>query len=555
MSEKIIFSMSAVSKTFPPQKQVLKNIWLSFFYGAKIGVLGLNGSGKSTLLKIIAGIDPNYDGKIEFEKNFKIGYLAQEPDLDDTKTVRQIVEEGVQHIMNLLQENEDIGMKLGEVTDDDEMMRLIDRQGEVLEQIEHLNGWEIDHRIGLFTDALRCPDDDRPIKICSGGEKRRVALARLLLSQPDILLLDEPTNHLDAESVAWLEQYLQNFPGTVIAVTHDRYFLDNVAGWILELDRGEGIPWEGNYSSWLEQKTKRLAQEERSEEKRRKTLERELEWVRMSPKARQSKGKARLSAYDKLAGEESKEKEAKLELWIPNGPRLGDTVFSVNNLKKGYGDRILYENLTFDIPKNAIIGIIGPNGVGKSTLFRILTGQEAPDEGTVTVGDTVKMSYVDQSHAALLPDKTIYEIISGGNDLIQVGNTSVNARAYISRFNFAGADQQKKLGVCSGGERNRVHLAMTLKDGGNVLLLDEPTNDIDINTLRALEDALDDFAGCIMVISHDRWFIDRLATHILSFEDDAEVVFFEGNFSEYEAAKKAKYGDVTPHKPRVKHIM
>ena len=555
MSEKIIFSMSAVSKTFPPQKQVLKNIWLSFFYGAKIGVLGLNGSGKSTLLKIIAGIDPNYDGKIEFEKNFKIGYLSQEPDLDDTKTVRQIVEEGVQHIMNLLQENEDIGTKLGEVTDDDEMMRLIDRQGEVLEQIEHLNGWEIDHRIGLFTDALRCPDDDRPIKICSGGEKRRVALARLLLSQPDILLLDEPTNHLDAESVAWLEQYLQNFPGTVIAVTHDRYFLDNVAGWILELDRGEGIPWEGNYSSWLEQKTKRLAQEERSEEKRRKTLERELEWVRMSPKARQSKGKARLSAYDKLAGEESKEKEAKLELWIPNGPRLGDTVFSVNNLKKGYGDRILYENLTFDIPKNAIIGIIGPNGVGKSTLFRILTGQETPDEGTVTVGDTVKMSYVDQSHAALLPDKTIYEIISGGNDLIQVGNTSVNARAYISRFNFAGADQQKKLGVCSGGERNRVHLAMTLKDGGNVLLLDEPTNDIDINTLRALEDALDDFAGCIMVISHDRWFIDRLATHILSFEDDAEVVFFEGNFSEYEAAKKAKYGDVTPHKPRVKHIM
>lgn len=555
MSEKIIFSMSAVSKTFPPQKQVLKNIWLSFFYGAKIGVLGLNGSGKSTLLKIIAGIDPNYDGKIEFEKNFKIGYLAQEPDLDDTKTVRQIVEEGVQHIMNLLQENEDIGMKLGEVTDDDEMMRLIDRQGEVLEQIEHLNGWEIDHRIGLFTDALRCPDDDRPIKICSGGEKRRVALARLLLSQPDILLLDEPTNHLDAESVAWLEQYLQNFPGTVIAVTHDRYFLDNVAGWILELDRGEGIPWEGNYSSWLEQKTKRLAQEERSEEKRRKTLERELEWVRMSPKARQSKGKARLSAYDKLAGEESKEKEAKLELWIPNGPRLGDTVFSVNNLKKGYGDRILYENLTFDIPKNAIIGIIGPNGVGKSTLFRILTGQETPDDGTVTVGDTVKMSYVDQSHAALLPDKTIYEIISGGNDLIQVGNTSVNARAYISRFNFAGADQQKKLGVCSGGERNRVHLAMTLKDGGNVLLLDEPTNDIDINTLRALEDALDDFAGCIMVISHDRWFIDRLATHILSFEDDAEVVFFEGNFSEYEAAKKAKYGDVTPHKPRVKHIL
>jgi energy-dependent translational throttle protein EttA len=547
--------MSGVSKTFPPQKQVLKNIWLSFFYGAKIGVLGLNGSGKSTLLKIIAGLDPNYEGKIEFEKTYKIGYLAQEPALDDTKTVRQIVEEGVQHIVDLLQENEDIGMKLGEVTDDDEMMRLIERQGEVLEQIEHLNGWELDHRIGLFTDALRCPDDERPIKVCSGGERRRVALARLLLSQPDILLLDEPTNHLDAESVAWLEQYLQSFPGTVIAVTHDRYFLDNVAGWILELDRGEGIPWQGNYSSWLEQKAKRLAQEEKSEDKRRKTLERELEWVRMSPKARQSKGKARLNAYDKLADEEIKEKESKLELWIPTGPRLGDNVIAVDGLKKAYDGRILYENLTFDIPKNAIVGIIGPNGVGKSTLFRILTGQETPDEGTVAIGDTVKMSYVDQSHAALLPEKTIYEIISEGNDLIQVGNTSVNARAYISRFNFAGADQQKKLGVCSGGERNRVHLAMTLKDGGNVLLLDEPTNDIDVNTLRALEDGLADFAGCILVISHDRWFIDRLATHILSFEDDAEVVFFEGNFSDYEEAKKARLGDITPHKPRVKHIM
>ena len=555
MSEKIIFSMSGVSKIFPPQKQVLKNIWLSFFYGAKIGVLGLNGSGKSTLLKIIAGLDPNYEGKIEFEKTFKIGYLAQEPLLDETKTVRQIVEEGVQHIVDLLQENEDIGMKLGEVTDDDEMMRLIDRQGEVLEQIEHLNGWELDHRIGLFTDALRCPEDDRPIKVCSGGERRRAALARLLLSQPDILLLDEPTNHLDAESVAWLEQYLQSFPGTVIAVTHDRYFLDNVAGWILELDRGEGIPWQGNYSSWLEQKAKRLAQEEKSEDKRRKTLERELEWVRMSPKARQSKGKARLSAYDKLVNEESKEKEAKLELWIPAGPRLGDNVISVKGLKKAYDGRILYENLHFDIPKNAIVGIIGPNGVGKSTLFRMLTGQENPDEGTVTIGESVKMSYVDQSHASLLPDKTIYEIISEGNDLIQVGNTSVNARAYISRFNFAGSDQQKKLAVCSGGERNRVHLAMTLKDGGNVLLLDEPTNDIDINTLRALEDGLAEFAGCILVISHDRWFIDRLATHILSFEDDAEVVFFEGNFSEYEAAKKARLGDITPHRPRVKHII
>jgi energy-dependent translational throttle protein EttA len=555
MSEKIIFSMSGVSKTFPPQKQVLKNIWLSFFYGAKIGVLGLNGSGKSTLLKIIAGLDSNYEGKIEFEKQFKIGYLAQEPEMDESKTVRQIVEEGVQHIVNLLQENEDIGMKLGEVTDDDEMMRLIERQGEVLEQIEHFNGWEIDHRIGLFTDALRCPDDERPIKVCSGGERRRVALARLLLSQPDILLLDEPTNHLDAESVAWLEQYLQSFPGTVIAVTHDRYFLDNVAGWILELDRGEGIPWQGNYSSWLDQKAKRLAQEEKQEDKRRKTLERELEWVRMGAKGRQAKGKARLNAYDKLAGEEAKEKESKLELWIPNGPRLGDNVISIKGVSKSYDGRLLYENLSFDIPKNAIVGIIGPNGVGKSTLFRMLMGQEKPDTGSIEIGDTVKMSYVDQSHASLLPEKTIYEIISEGNDLIQVGNTSVNARAYISRFNFAGGDQQKKLSVCSGGERNRVHLAMTLKDGGNVLLLDEPTNDIDVNTLRALEDGLDDFAGCVLLISHDRWFIDRLATHILSFEDDAEVVFFEGNFSDYEAAKKARLGDITPHKPRVKHIL
>ncbi|MEY3240531.1 MAG: hypothetical protein RIR11_1969 [Bacteroidota bacterium] len=555
MSEKIIFSMSGVSKTFPPQKQVLKNIWLSFFYGAKIGVLGLNGSGKSTLLKIIAGLDSNYEGKIEFEKNFKIGFLMQEPILDETKTVRQIVEEGVQHIVDLLQENEDIGTKLGEVTDDDEMMRLIDRQGEVLEQIEHVNGWEIDHRIGLFTDALRCPDDDRPIKVCSGGEKRRVALARLLLSQPDILLLDEPTNHLDAESVAWLEQFLQNFPGTVIAVTHDRYFLDNVAGWILELDRGEGIPWEGNYSSWLEQKAKRLAQEEKEDSKRRKTLERELEWVRMSPKARQSKGKARLGAYDKLMSEEVREKEAKLEIWIPAGPRLGDNVISVKDVRKAYDGRILYENLNLEIPKNAIVGIIGPNGVGKSTLFRMFTGQEEPDAGTITIGESVKMSYVDQSHAGLLPEKTIYEIISDGNDLIQVGSASVNARAYIGRFNFTGSDQQKKLAVCSGGERNRVHLAMTLKDGGNVLLLDEPTNDIDINTLRALEDALDDFAGCILVISHDRWFIDRLATHIISFEDDAEVVFFEGNFSDYEASKRLRLGDAPPHKPRVKHIM
>ncbi len=555
MSEKIIFSMSGVSKTFPPSKQVLKNIWLSFYYGAKIGVLGLNGSGKSTLLKIIAGVDQNYEGKIEFEKTFKIGFLEQEPIMDESKTVRQIVEEAVANVVALLKENEDIGMKLGEVTDDDEMMRLIERQGEVLEQIEHVNGWELDYRLDVFMDALRCPDNDKMIKVCSGGERRRVALARLLLSQPDILLLDEPTNHLDAESVAWLEQYLQNFPGTVIAVTHDRYFLDNVAGWILELDRGEGIPWQGNYSTWLDQKNKRLQQEAREDDKRRKTLERELEWVRMSPKARQSKGKARLNAYDKMAGEEGREKENKLELWIPGGPRLGDLVIQTNNISKSFGDRILFENVNLDIPKNAIVGIIGPNGVGKSTLFKILTGREQADTGEVITGETVKMSYVDQSHEGLLPEKSIFEIISDGNDLIQVGNTSVNARAYISRFNFSGSDQQKKLGVLSGGERNRVHLAMTLKDGGNVLLLDEPTNDIDVNTLRALEDALDDFAGCALIISHDRWFIDRLATHILAFEDDAQVVFFEGNFTDYEAAKRAKLGDVTPHRPRVKHIL
>ena len=547
--------MSGVSKTFPPSKQVLKNIWLSFYYGAKIGVLGLNGSGKSTLLKIIAGVDQNYEGKIEFEKQFKIGYLEQEPKMDESKTVRQVVEEAVQPIVDLLQENEDIGVKLGEVTDDDEMMKLIDRQAEVLEQIEHVNGWELDYRLNVFMDALRCPENDTPIKICSGGERRRVALARLLLSQPDILLLDEPTNHLDAESVLWLEQYLQSFPGTVIAVTHDRYFLDNVAGWILELDRGEGIPWQGNYSTWLEQKTKRLAQEERQDDKRRKTLERELEWVRMGPKGRQAKGKARLNAYDKMAGEEAREKEAKLEIWIPTGPRLGDVVIQTKNLTKSFGDRILFENLNLDIPKNAIVGIIGPNGVGKSTLFKILTGRETADSGEVILGESVKMSYVDQSHEALLPDKTIYEIVSEGNDLITVGNASVNARAYLARFNFTGGDQQKKLAVCSGGERNRVHLAMTLKDGGNVLLLDEPTNDIDVNTLRALEDALEDFAGCALIISHDRWFLDRLATHILAFEDDAEVVFFEGGFTDYEESKKARFGDITPHRPRVKHIL
>lgn len=552
---KIIFSMSGVSKTFPPNKQVLKNIWLSFFYGAKIGVLGLNGSGKSSLLKIIAGLDKNYDGKIEFDGSFKIGYLEQEPQLDEAKTVRQVVEEGVQEIVDLMAEYEAINLKLAEPMGDDEMMKVIEKQGELMDKLDHHNAWELDNRLETAMDALRCPEGDTSIKVLSGGERRRVALCRLLLSNPDILLLDEPTNHLDAESVHWLEQYLQNFPGTVIAVTHDRYFLDNVAGWILELDRGEGIPWEGNYSSWLEQKAKRMEQEEKTASKRRKTLERELEWIRMAPKARQTKGKARLNAYDKLADEEVKAKEAKLELYIPPGPRLGDVVIDAKGLTKAYDGRILFENLDVSIPKNAIVGIIGPNGVGKSTFFRILMGKEQPDAGEVEIGNTVEVAYVDQSHEALLPEKTVYEVISEGNDLITVGNATVNARAYISKFNFGGTDQQKKIGVLSGGERNRVHLAMTLKEGGNVLLLDEPTNDIDVNTLRALEDALDSFAGCVLLISHDRWFIDRLATHILAFEGNSEVVFFEGNYSDYEKAKKERLGDVQPRRARFKNVI
>ncbi|MCB0631483.1 MAG: energy-dependent translational throttle protein EttA [Saprospiraceae bacterium] len=553
---KIIFSMEGVSKTFPPNKQVLNNIWLSFFYGAKIGVLGLNGSGKSTLLKIIAGLDQNYQGRISFDGTYKIGYLAQEPELDENKTVREVVEEGVQEIVDLMAAYEEVNLKLAEPMDDDEMMKLIEKQGEMMDQLDHHNAWELDHRLNTAMDALRCPPDDAGIKVLSGGERRRVALCRLLLSNPDILLLDEPTNHLDAESVDWLEQYLQSFPGTVIAVTHDRYFLDNVAGWILELDRGEGIPWEGNYSSWLDQKARRLEMEEKAESKRRKTLQRELDWIRMAPKARQAKGKARLSAYEKLADEEVKQKEARLELYIPPGPRLGDKVIELNGVSKSYGDRVLFENLSFDIPRNAIIGIIGPNGVGKSTLFRIIMGEVKPDTGTVTIGNTVQLSYVDQSHEELQnANKTVYDAVSGGQDLITVGSTSVNARAYLSKFNFAGADQQKKLGVLSGGERNRLHLAMTLREGGNVLLLDEPTNDIDVNTLRALEDALDDFAGCVLVISHDRWFIDRLATHIISFEDEAEVIFFEGNYSAYEDMKKAKLGDVTPRRPKFKNVI
>ncbi|HZV69784.1 MAG TPA: energy-dependent translational throttle protein EttA [Saprospiraceae bacterium] len=552
---KVIFSMEGVTKTYPPSKVVLKNIWLSFFYGAKIGVLGLNGSGKSSLLRIIAGKDQNYNGKVWFDGDYKIGLLEQEPVLDDTKTVRQIVEEGVQPIVDLLKEYEDLNMKLAEPMDDDLMMKLIERQGELMEKLDHFNAWELDYRLSTAMESLRCPPEDALIGVLSGGERRRVALTRLLLSQPDILLLDEPTNHLDAESVLWLEQYLKNFPGTVIAVTHDRYFLDNVAGWILELDRGEGIPWQGNYSSWLEQKSKRLEQEEKVESKRKKTLERELEWIRMAPKARQAKGKARLTAYDTLRNAEIKEREAKLELFIPPGPRLGDLIIETNNLTKGFGDRVLIDNFTFKVPKNAIVGIIGPNGVGKSTLFKMIMGVEKPDGGTITIGETVQISYVDQAHKDLDPDKTVYEVVGGGNEIITVGALQVNVRAYISKFNFTGADQQKKVGVLSGGEKNRVQLAITLREGGNVLLLDEPTNDIDVNTLRALEEALENFAGCVLVISHDRWFIDRLATHILAFEDEGEVVFFEGNFEDYEEAKKKRLGDITPKRPRFKNMI
>ncbi|MDQ3142548.1 MAG: energy-dependent translational throttle protein EttA [Bacteroidota bacterium] len=552
---KIIFSMAGVGKVIPPQRVILKDIYLSFFYGAKIGVLGLNGSGKSTLLKIIAGIDKNYQGKIEFDGNFKIGYLEQEPVLDENKTVKEVVQEGVQNVVDLLQEYESINMKFADPMSDDEMNKLMERQGEVGEQLEVLNAWELDNKLDVAMDALRCPESDVSVKVLSGGERRRVALARLLLSNPDILLLDEPTNHLDAESVLWLEQYLASFPGTVIAVTHDRYFLDNVAGWILELDRGEGIPWQGNYSSWLEQKSNRLANEEKHESKRRKMLDRELEWVRMNPKGRQAKSKARLSAYDKMAGEETREKESKLDLFIPPGPRLGDVVIKIENLSKAYGNRLLYENLSFAIPKNAIVGIIGPNGVGKSTLFRMILGKEQPDSGKIIIGDTVKLAYVDQSHEALVAEKNIFEVISGGLDQMQVGNYTFNSRAYISKFNFSGQDQSKKVGILSGGERNRVHLAMTLKEGGNVLLLDEPTNDIDINTLRALEEAIESFAGCVLLISHDRWFIDRLATHILSFEDEAEIVFFEGNFADYEENKKQRLGNVAPHRPRFKNLL
>ena len=552
---KVIFSMEGVSKTFPPNKEVLKNIWLSFYYGAKIGVLGLNGSGKSSLLKIIAGLDTNIQGDVYFDGEYKIGYLAQEPELDETKTVKEVVQEGVQHIVDVVNAYNEVSAKLGEEMSEDDMMKVINEQGELLEKMDLHDAWELDHKLEVAMDSLQCPPDDKPVKVLSGGERRRVALCRLLLSQPDILLLDEPTNHLDAESVHWLEQYLQKFPGTVIAVTHDRYFLDNVAGWILELDRGKGIPWEGNYSSWLEQKSKRLKQEEKAESKRKRTLDQELEWIRMNPKAKQAKGKARLNAYDKLKNEDQKEREQRLHIYIPEGPRLGDNVIKLENVTKSFDNRILIDNLSLEIPKNAIVGIIGPNGMGKSTLFKMIMGQEQPDSGTVTVGETVHISYVDQSHEDLVPEKTIFEVMGDGQDVIQIGNQSLNVRAYISKFNFSGGDQQKKLAVLSGGERNRVHLAMTLKDNGNVLLLDEPTNDIDINTLRALEQAIDNFAGCVLLISHDRWFIDKLATHVLAFEGDSNVVFYEGNFSAYESAKKERLGEVKLKRPSFKSLM
>ncbi|HMY84173.1 MAG: energy-dependent translational throttle protein EttA [Saprospiraceae bacterium] len=550
---KIIFSMTGVSKIIPPNKTILKDIYLSFFYGAKIGVLGLNGAGKSTLLKIIAGIDPNYNGKIVFDKDYKIGYLEQEPTLDPEKTVLDVVKEGVQEVVDLLKEYEEVNARFAEELSDDEMNQLIEKQGELTDKLEQRDAWNLEYKLEMAMDALRLPDPAASISVLSGGERRRVALCRLLLSEPDILLLDEPTNHLDAESVDWLEQYLHNFPGTVIAVTHDRYFLDNVAGWILELDRGEGIPWEGNYSSWLEQKSNRLAQEEKSESKRQKVLKRELEWTRLAPKARHAKSKARLTAYEKLAEESASEKEAKLELVIPPGPRLGDQVIDIEGVSKSFGDRTLYENLNIRIPRNAIVGIIGPNGVGKSTLFKMITGELQPDSGQIVIGESVKIAYVDQSHKDLKPESSVYDAVSGGLDNLIVNGMTVNSRAYISKFNFSGTDQSKKVGVLSGGERNRLHLAIALKEGGNVILLDEPTNDIDVNTLRSLEEALENFAGCVLVISHDRWFIDRLATHIISFEDEG-VYFFEGNYTDYEENKKTRLGEVK-RKSKFKNLL
>lgn len=554
-NETIIFSMSGVSKIYPPNKQVLKNIYLSFFYGAKIGVLGLNGSGKSSLLRIIAGIDKNFQGEVAFSAGYSVGLLEQEPDLDPEKTVKEIVEEGVQEVVNLLKEFEEINLKFAEPMSDDEMNKLIERQGVVQEKLDHFEAWELDTKLERAMDALRTPPADAKIANLSGGEKRRVALCRLLLKEPDVLLLDEPTNHLDAESVHWLEQHLQKYKGTVIAVTHDRYFLDNVAGWILELDRGEGIPWKGNYSSWLEQKKNRLAKEEKSESKRQKTLQRELDWVRMAPKARQAKSKARLGAYEKMLGEEARQKEEKLELFIPPGPRLGSKVIEANNVSKAFGDKLLFENLNFSLPQGGIVGIIGPNGAGKTTLFRLITGQDKPDSGTFEVGDTVEIGYLDQEHTALEANKSVFELISGGTEHIMLGGKQVNARAYVSKFNLSGSDQEKKVGNLSGGERNRVHLALTLKMGANLLLLDEPTNDLDVNTLRALEEGLENFAGCAVVISHDRWFLDRIATHILAFEGDSQVYWFEGNFTEYEENRLKRLGDVSPQRIKYKKLV
>ena len=558
--KKIIFSMVGVSKIIPSsQKQILKDIYLSFFYGAKIGIIGLNGSGKSTLLKIIAGIEKSYQGNVVFNHDYSIGYLEQEPQLDPEKTVREVVEEGVAPIMALLKEYDDVNNAFAdpEVLEDPEKMdKLIQRQAEIQDKLDATDAWNIDNKLDRAMDALRCPPDDQKVSVLSGGERRRVALCRLLLQQPDILLLDEPTNHLDAESIDWLEQHLQQYPGTVIAVTHDRYFLDHVAGWILELDRGEGIPWKGNYSSWLEQKTKRMELEEKQASKRRKTLERELEWVRMAPKARQAKGKARLSNYDRLLNEDQKEREEKLEIFIPNGPRLGNKVIEAKHLAKAYGDKALFTDLNFMLPPNGIVGVIGPNGAGKTTLFKLIMGLETPDRGEFEVGETVKVAYVDQNHKDLLPDKSVYEVISQGVESFRMGGRDMNARAYLSRFNFTGADQEKKIGVLSGGERNRLHLAMALKEEGNVLLLDEPTNDIDVNTLRALEEGLENFAGCAVVVSHDRWFLDRIATHILAFEGDSQVTYFEGSYSEYEEFKKRRDGVTdTPHRIRYRKLV
>jgi len=553
--KKIIFSMVGVSKSFSPQKKVLNNIYLSFFYGAKIGIIGLNGAGKSTLLKIIAGIDKNYQGEVVFSPGYSVGYLEQDPQLDPTKTVRECVQEGVQPIMDMLREFDEINMAFAEP--DADFDKLMARQAELQDKLDAADAWNIDQKLDRAMDALRCPDDDENVQHLSGGERRRVALCRLLLQQPDVLLLDEPTNHLDAESIDWLEQHLHQYPGTVICITHDRYFLDNVAGWILELDRGEGIPWKGNYSSWLEQKTTRMAMEEKQASKRRKTLERELEWVRMAPKARQAKSKARLGAYDRMLNEEQKEREEKLEIFIPNGPRLGNKVINAEGVSKAFGDKLLMEDLNFMLPPNGIVGIIGPNGAGKTTLFRMIMGMEKADKGTFSVGETVKVGYVDQVHSNIDPEKTVYETIANGTEFIRVGGREVNARAYLSRFNFTGADQEKKCGVLSGGERNRLHLALTLKSEANVLLLDEPTNDIDVNTLRALEEGLENFAGCAVVISHDRWFLDRICTHILAFEGDSKVYWFEGDYSDYEANKRLRLGEdaLTPKRIRYKKLV